>query len=315
MARAYAFPHAYAPEGKLREVEPISYMKVMSQHYAFRTSQQDLTLELREEDENGEIAIRTKVGDAYSVDLYWDTYETIRLHLIAVRPNHDRVVEHYQVFDMGSAGNAYSVPLRAFENWRQFAHDKSEGIHIDKRLVFMAIGDRSQIGNMSLDQFAKMTCDQVTALQDKLLPGMMVVRPTIEEASLDEHPVPEGPPPPVIDLSSSSSSSGSGKKDEPKEDEKHKRAELKAKSKARRERFGGRSNLGRGGKFIPRPYTQKQLFARGMFSDANKTVIGPDGKPYPRKVMEDMDKLLTECVFGSPVKKSGPQSSPSDTLH
>ena len=124
MARAYAFPHAYAPEGKLREVEPISYMRVMSQHYAFRTSQQDLTLELREEDENGEIAIRTKVGDAYSVDLYWDTYETIRLHLIAVRPNHDRAVEHYQVFDMGAAGNLPmtrwrgSTSTRGWCTWR-----------------------------------------------------------------------------------------------------------------------------------------------------------------------------------------------------
>ena len=85
MARAYAFPHAFAPEGKLREVEPISYMVLMNQHYAFRTSQQDLTLELREENEDGEVAIRTKVGEAYSVDFQWDEYETLRLHLIAVR--------------------------------------------------------------------------------------------------------------------------------------------------------------------------------------------------------------------------------------
>ena len=146
MARAYAFPHAYAPEGRLREIKPLNYMMLMNQHYAFRTSQQDLTLELREENEDGEIAVRTKVGQAFSADFQWDEYETIRLHIIAVWPNNDRVVKHYDVFDMGNAGNAYAIDMKAWDNWRQFAHEKAEGVHIDKRLVYLAIGDRSQIG-------------------------------------------------------------------------------------------------------------------------------------------------------------------------
>ena len=308
MARAFAFPHAFAPEGKLREVEPISYMVLMNQHYAFRTSQQDLTLELREENEDGEVAIRTKVGEAYSVDFQWDEYETLRLHLIAVRPNHDRVVKHYDVFDMGSAGNAYAIPMRAWDNWRQYAHDKPEGVPVDKRLVYMAIGDRAQIGNMTLEQFAELTCDQVEALQDARKPGMMLIRPSIEDAWLDESPK-KTTPPPCIELSSSSSSSGSGSKD--KDPEEVRKNELKAKLKARRERFGGRSNFGRGGKFKPRPYTHKQLMARGYGLNYSQTFLGPDGKPYPRTVVENLDKLFTECVHGSPPRTS---PTPSDTL-
>ena len=272
MARAFAFPHAYAPEGRLREIEPLSYMVLMNQHYAFRTSQQDLTLELREENEDGEIAIRTKVGQVFSADFKWDEYETIRLHIIAVRPNHDRVVKHYDVFDMGSAGNAYAIELRAWDNWRQFAQDKVEGISVDKRLVYLALGDRSQIGNMKLEEFSKLSCDQVEALQDSLKPGMMLVRPSIKEAGLDESPV-SSTPPPVIEISSSSSSSGSGSKH--KDLEEVRKTELSAKMRARRTRFGGRSNLGRGGKFVPRPYTDKQLLARGYAFDSERTFLGP----------------------------------------
>ena len=91
------------------------------------------------------------------------------------------------------------VRLKAWDNWRLFAHEKAEGVHIDKRLVYLALGDRSQIGNMSLEDFAKLTCDQVEALQDALQPGMMLVRQSIEEAGLDESPV-NTTPPPVIEL-------------------------------------------------------------------------------------------------------------------
>ena len=104
-------------------------------------------------------------------------------------------ISTYDVFDMWAAGNAYAIELRAWDNWRQYAHDKVEGIPIDKRLVFLALlGDRSQIGNMTLEEFSRLTCDQVEALQDSLKPGMMLVRPSIEEAGLDESPVSTTPP-------------------------------------------------------------------------------------------------------------------------
>ena len=314
MARAYAFPHAYAPEGRLREAEPLNYMMLMNQHYAFCTSQQDLTLELREADANGEVTTRTKVGQAFSANFQWDEYETIRLHIIAVWPNNDQVVKHYDVFDMGSAGNAYAIEMKAWDNWRQFAHERAEGVHIDKRLVYLALGDRSQIGNMSLEEFSRLTCDQVEALQDALKPGMMLVRPSMEEAGLDGSPVNKTPPP-VIEISSSSSSSpDKDPKDKDKNPDAVRKMELKAKLKARRGKLGGRSNFGRGGKFVPRPYTDKQLLVRGYELDNNKTFLGPDGKPYPRAVVENLEKLFTECVHGSPPSAAGSPEDTQDTL-
>ena len=135
--------------------------------------------EVGEVDEVGEPMNRVKVGEVYSVDFFWTEYESIRLHVIATRPNHGMVVEHYQVFDMGRSGVAVTVPRRAWDNWRQWAHDKTEGIHIDKRMVYLAIGDRAQIGNMSLEEFARLTCDQVEFLTERMTPGMMLVRPSM----------------------------------------------------------------------------------------------------------------------------------------
>ena len=285
-ARAYGFPHAFAPHGRLHSEEVHSYMDVMGYYYEYNSRDQDLILELKEDNDEGELVRKWKVGEVYSADFYWSEFETIRLHVIAVRPHHDMVVEHYHVYDMGPAGNAYSVSMEAWDNWRQWAHDKAEGIHIDKRLVYMLLGDRSQIGNMSLHEFAKLTCDQVEALQDKLSPGMHIVRPSIDDAYLKVEEILKTPPP-VVDLMSSSSGSDSERKEGGEKEKGYRGNELKAKSKARRSRdpkhIGGRVKGGRGAKA---PKTCTQIFLR------------PDGTPYPQSVIEKMDKLFTECLPG-----------------
>ena len=52
--------------------------------------------------------------------------------------------------------------------------------------------------------------------------------------------------------------------------------------------------------------------ARGYVLDAERTFLGPDGKPYPKGVGENLDKLFTECIQGSPPRAS---HSPPDTLN
>ena len=53
---------------------------------------------------------------------------------------------------MGAAGNACTVARQAWDKWRQFGYKKVEGCHIDKRLLFLALGDRSQIfSNIGFD--------------------------------------------------------------------------------------------------------------------------------------------------------------------
>ena len=301
-ARAYSFPHAFAPNGKLQSEEVHNYMEVMKQYYEYNSRDQDLILELKELGEDNEVRQIWKVGEVYSADFYWTEYETIRLHLIAVRPYYNHCVEHYHVFDLGSAGNAYTIPMHAWDNWRIWAHDKAEGIHIDKRIIYMAIGDRSQIENMSLEEFSNLTCDEVEALQDKLTPGMHLVRPSIEEACLHEIPETKTSPP-VVDLLSSSSGSDNGRKEEKQEEAEEQKwgfrgNELKARNKARRSRdprqTGGRMKGGKKG-------------GRGAKTPRIATFpLRPNGLPYPTEVLEKMTKLFTECVTGVSPPRSFP---------
>lgn len=185
---AYNFPVAYAPEGRLRETTKSQYMVVMRMFYQFNRSTEDLTLELRQDTEDGLTIKYATVGTVYSADFFWSATETIRLHIIAAKKRTDKVLEHYHVYDMGSSGNAYSIPDKAWENWMMLGKERVGGVSIDKRLIYLAIGDRSQIGNMSIAEFSRLTCQQVESLQDALKPGMFLVRPSVEEAGLDEGP-------------------------------------------------------------------------------------------------------------------------------
>ena len=185
---AYNFPVTYAPEGRLRETSKSQYMAVMRMFYQFNRSTEDLTLELRQDTEDGLTIKYATVGTVYSADFFWSPTETIRLHIIAAKKRNDKVLEHYHVYDMGCSGNAYSIPDKAWENWMMLGKEKVGGVNVDKRLIFLAIGDRSQIGNMSIGEFSRLTCEQVESLQDALKPGMFLVRPSIEEAGLDEGP-------------------------------------------------------------------------------------------------------------------------------
>ena len=183
---AYSFPVAYAPEGRLRETSKSHYMAVMRMFYQFNRSTEDLTLELRRDTEDGLTVRYATVGTVYSADFFWSPTETIRLHIIAANKASDKVLEHYHVYDMGPSGNAYSVPKQAWENWMILGRENVGGVGIDKRLVYLAIGDRAQIGNMSVHEFSRLSCEQVERLQDGLKPGMFLVRPSLEDAGLDE---------------------------------------------------------------------------------------------------------------------------------
>ena len=120
MARAYAFPHAYAPEGRLREVEPLNYMMLMNQHYIFRTSQQDLTLELQEVNEDGEVAIRTKVGQAFSADFQWDEFETNLRNTFAGLRRGEDFFDVTLVTGDGKQIKAHKIVLSSSSNFFRF---------------------------------------------------------------------------------------------------------------------------------------------------------------------------------------------------
>ena len=294
MARAYAFPPAYAPEGRLREADPSVYMQLCKLHYSYRASIEDLILELNEEGMSGEVVRREKVGEVFSVDLEWTPDEAIRLHLIAMRKRRDKVLEHYQVFDLGNVGVAVTFPRIAWDNWRTWGHLRVEGIPVDKRLAFLAVGDRSQIGNMDLETFSRMTADQVRALTERFIPGQCLVRPSLEEACLIEEEV-RHPTPPLVELSSDSSE-GEGRNPEEWVGNLE-----KPKAGAPKGKGAGYQHKAQKGKIDFTP----GKFRAPVFKPEDRMFLGPDGKVYPRSVMDNLTDFFTECVFApiTPPKK------------
>ena len=206
-SRAYRLPAQFAPRGRLREEPRLAYMDVVQQFYQYGTDDEEVTLQLWDtKGPNGEARLIANVGEVFSLDLEWTRRDTIRVHLIGTRPCPNDVHIYYEVFDLGDCGVAYTVPMRAFDNWRTWSQgDKIEGIPLDKRLLFIAVGDRAKLGNMDLDDFAKLNKDQVLSVMEGHSYGNLLVRPSVEDAGLDERPRSKSRSPPCITLSSNSS--------------------------------------------------------------------------------------------------------------
>ena len=302
-ARSFGFPHFFAPERKLKEHFPNNYMQIMKMHYAFRKSSENLILELKEENFHGEVISYVKVGEAFSVDFKWNEYESIRLHLVAIWKNNDRMTEHYQVMDFGVAGLGFTIPNQAWENWRLWGRTEVTGVPIDIRMIYMLIGDRNQIGAMSLEEFAHMTCDQVEALTRNMKPGMVLNRPTINDARMEEIPDPSTPPP-VIEITSSSSSSGSESKKSSGRVGKTPKVKRKLNPKDASRGASWRNKTG------PIPSTYQHMVPPKPFNfkawnnqrymDDPPRYLDAEGKPFSREIAINLDKLFTECVHGSP---------------
>ena len=78
-----------------------------------------------------------------------------------------------------------------------------EGVPLDKRLIFIAVGDRAQLGHIELEVFARLEKEQILTMMDNHRYGQRLLRPTIEDAGLDERRKSESPP--VVTLTSSDS--------------------------------------------------------------------------------------------------------------
>ena len=204
-SRAYRLPAQFAPEGRLRESERQAYQTLVKQYYQYGLEDDEVTLELWELQKNDVPQRVATVGEVFSLDLEWAARDCLRIHLIATRPSPNAYVLHYEVFDLGFCGLAYTVPMRALDNWRTWSMgDRVAGVPLDKRLLFIAIGDRAKIGNMELEEFARLDKEQVMAIMDTHRYGDNLVRPSIEDAALDERTA--SPSPPVYTIATSSSS-------------------------------------------------------------------------------------------------------------
>ena len=150
-------------------------------------------------------------------------------------------------------------------------------------MLFLAIGDRKRIGNMSLEEFSKLDASVIKQLIGNRMPGQRMVRPSMEEAGLATK---KATPPPVVELDTSSSSSGSS---EPKSPEAPKSGE-------KRKWLGTIMTRGRLQKMrnAPRPRTPPPSTSKNLFSNQGKI---DDLTPMQR---EGIQRLLIECVAAKP---------------
>ena len=300
-ARAYAFPAALAPDTRLREIEVNHYMSTMGFYYEYRKNYEDVTLELMQLLPTGFVNHYASVGVVYSADFFWTRHDMMRVNVIAVRHYNDYAVEHYQVFDMGRSIVALTVPMRAWNNWRTWCRPDANGIHPDHRILFMLLGDRSQIGNKTLEQFSKMSIYKLRTILAKLAPGKMLIRPSIEEAGLVEEPVLTSPPP-LVEVSPTPSSSSSSSESAPKspEPQKHTKknpfsleamgaATPSGKSSTKSKQAPRTEDRGEPRKFLP--------FARPPFMGKGAEFLGPRGQ-MPKEFVDDKGVLLKMCMKG-----------------
>ena len=121
-------------------------------------------------------------------------------------------------------------------------------------------------------------------------PGMMLERPSLAEAGMDEMPqrVSRRTPLPLVEVSSSSSTgSDANAKVEPS----------KKAAKGNRGRRGKSFAIG-GGMMLKRTI-RKGSKKDGQDHQTNPDFIhmGPDGKPLKKTVLENLQQVFTDCVF------------------
>lgn len=184
---------------------------------------------------------------------------------------------------MGAAGVGFTVPKEAMENWRLWINDVPEGIPFDKRMIFLAVGDRDRIGNISLDEFAKLDFVVIKQLLTNREPGQRMVRPSITEACMTTK---QTTPPPLIELDSSATSSpdSEGKEDPatPRRGEKRKLGTIMTRGRLQKM------------KNSPRSKPKQQGSSRNLFSNQEKM---DNLTPLQR---EGIKRLLESCVRGGP---------------
>ena len=92
----------------------------------------------------------------------------------------------YSVFDIGCQEKAFAIPGEAwftYMMWRE--DDPSRRRELDTRLLFLAVGDYSQLGNgCTVDHFRQFTVDDVSFLIQNMQVGKVYSRPTSAEALL-----------------------------------------------------------------------------------------------------------------------------------
>ena len=175
--------------------ERSSQMKARGLRYRFKIPDSDedpeVTLQLwRRDQETGEELLVADVGDLYTVELLSPCGEGYFNMNIIVESSESRKLGrsllYYSVFDIGHAERAYSIPGEAWFTYMMFREEgKETRLDLDARLLFIAIGERAQLGDdCTLAQFKSFGVNDLINLMQSMTPGKVYKRPTTDEAWL-----------------------------------------------------------------------------------------------------------------------------------
>ena len=157
----------------------------------------EVTLQLWRKPSKGTPALVGEVGDLYSLSLELPMEITMDLNILVesaeAKKDHQLRIQ-FSVMDLGHCDKAYSVSLEAWQNYLIF-RDETNKMEMDCRLLYHAICNRWEVGDLTLEAFSKLRSSDIFIMMQRMEVGGDYPRPSVAEASLaTEPPAPEPTP-------------------------------------------------------------------------------------------------------------------------
>ena len=150
----------------------------------------EVTLQLWTKPSGREPTFCGEAGDLYSLELHHPNGESYNIHIIVPsaesRENPDLLLQ-YSCFDVGGLEKAFTVDSEAWMNYLLFRDDTNKE-DLDSRLLYHAIFNRYELGDLPLVDFADCGDEEIKMLIDKMIPGGDYPRPTVAESLLATDP-------------------------------------------------------------------------------------------------------------------------------
>ena len=141
-----------------------------------------------------------EVGDLYRVELDLPNGSTLVVHIIvksAEARDNPGLLLQFSVLDLGDCEKAFSVEQEAWQNYLLF-RDEDNKEDLDCRLLYHAICNRYEMGDLALTDFAQMERSDLTLMMQRMEPGGDYPRPTVYEAHLNTDPPAPRPTPEML---------------------------------------------------------------------------------------------------------------------
>ena len=169
--------------------------------------------EVPEERDNPEVTLRLwykpngrpafplgEVGDLYWLELSLPNGSTMELNILvksAEARDNPGLLLQFSVLDMGHCDKAFSVEQEAWQNYLLF-RDEDNKEDLDCRLLYHAICNRWEMGDVALTDFAQQENSDLIMMMQRMIPGGDYPRPTVHEAHLFTEPKAPEPTPETL---------------------------------------------------------------------------------------------------------------------